>query len=177
MRKEIEMQQELIEYIKFYIDNLIMYDYIALSISAILVIFFFILTIALKRGLSIFFGFLTLITLLSGVFVSKFAVDEFIRKVEIELLSDKKLQFTNSLFAKIKITNSGKIDFNECQIKFVVYPKSEGFRAYLDYLKPIAQKIIVINEPILIGESLEKSVIVDDFEAINYKIHSFARCK
>ena len=128
------------------IDALIVEDYILFISIFILFITLIIFAILIRDKQSksiilIIFAFL-IITL--GPTVGYSQMHKFLFKSELELVSEKKLEFTKAIVVHGKVRNISKRDFQSCKITATAYKKSSNeLKNYILKLKPIQNSSIV----------------------------------
>lgn len=150
-----------------YIHNLGLYDYIAFA--WLLITFFVLLVLAIilikkSTKLSMFFLLLSIVLLITGPFSIKYYLGKTIRTVKIENIKFQKLNFSNTLIIDYDIKNKSKKSFKLCEIKTIVYKKSPSkIRLFLNKLKPIALRTILLKEQILPSNPTKKRLVFDNF--------------
>ncbi len=157
-----------------YIHNFGLYDYIAFV--WLLVTFFVLLILAviiIKKStkLSMFLILLSIILLIVGPFSIKYYLGKTIRAVKINNIKFQKLNFSHTLIIDYSIKNESKKSFRLCETKTIIYQKSQSkIKLFLNQLKPIAFRTILIKEPIAPSASINKRLVLDDFTT-NYDIN------
>jgi len=166
--------------ISAFIESLITYDYILFGASFVLFLIFIILGIVLRRklALAILFIFLAFGVLFLGPTLGYVKMHDTLFKNSTQLLSQKKLEFTQAVVVKGKITNESSRDFKECKITASAYKvTSNKYKNYLKKLKPF-QKMSIIQMNIAISETREFKIIVEPFTySRDYNISLGADCK
>jgi len=151
--------------ISLFIEGLITYDYILFSASFILFLLFIILGIVLRNkiALAIIFILLAFTILLIGPTLGYVKMHEMIFKNSTELISQKRLNFTEAVVVIGKLTNESSRDFKECKITASVYKvTSNKYKNYLKKLKPF-KKMSIIESDIAMSQTREFKIIVEPF--------------
>jgi len=149
-----------------FIDSLHLYDYILFGISGALFLVLLFLAILLRNkiGLSLFLVILSFITLVAGPFVGYNYIHDSIYKTEISELSIKKLEFSEAVVIKGKITNLGKESFKQCKISSSAYRGADNFLEELVFpLKPFMKRSIIKEENIDINNSIDFKLLLEPF--------------
>ena len=157
-----------------YIHNLGLYDYIAFT--WLLITFFILLILAviiIKKStkLSMFLIIFSIIFLITGPFLIKYYLGKTIRTVKIDNIKFQKLNFSHTLIIDYSIKNKSKKPFKLCEIKTIIYKKSPSkIKLFLNQLKPIDFRTILVKEPIEPNNSINKRLVLDNF-ATSYDIN------
>jgi len=163
-----------------FIEGLITYDYILFGASFLLFIIFIILGIILRKKmvLAVIFVFLAFAVLLLGPTLGYVKMHEMVFQNSTEILSQKKLEFTQAIVLKGKLTNTSKRNFKECKITASVYKvTSNKYKNYLKKLKPF-QKMSIVIDKISLSEVREFKMIIEPFTyRRDYNISLGADCK
>ncbi len=150
-----------------YIQNLGLYDYLAFAWLFLTFLILIILSIIImKKAIktSMFVLLLSLILLLIGPFFIKHYLNKTLRRVDTRSIQFQKLNFSNTLIVNYKIKNLSKKSFKECEIHITVYrPSASKLKLFLNKLKPIEQKTILIKEPINANDFADKRFVFDNF--------------
>ena len=166
--------------IQNFIDGLIPYDYILFGSVLVLFVLFIVLAILLRRKmmLAIFLVLLAFATFLLGPTLGYIAMHKFLFKNHTELISQKKLHFSQAVVVKGKITNDSKFDFKACEIIASAYKVTPNkYKNYIYKLKPF-QKMSIFEKDIKKGETREFKIIVEPFTyKRDYNISLEASCK
>ena len=166
--------------ISAFIEGLITYDYILFGASFLLFIIFIILGIVLRKKivLAIIFIFLAFGILLLGPTLGYVKMHETLFKNSTELISQKRLEFTQAVVVKGKLKNESSRAFKECKITASAYKvTSNKYKNYLKKLKPF-QKMSIIQKNIAVSETREFKIIVEHFTYTrDYNISLGADCK
>jgi len=166
--------------ISLFIEGLITYDYILFAASFVLFLLFIIFGIVLRKKLTlaIIFVLLAFTILLVGPTIGYIKMHEIIFKNSTELISQKRLEFTEAVVVKGKLTNESSRNFNECKITASAYKvTSNKYKNYLKKLKPF-QKMSIIEYDIAMSQSREFKIIVEPFTYNrDYNISLGADCK
>ena len=142
-----------------------LYDYILFGSVLLLFILFIILAILLRRkmGVAIFFVLLAFAIFLLGPTLGYVVMHKLLFKNHTELISHKKLHFSQAVVVKGKITNDSKFDFKSCKITASTYRvTSNKYKNYIYKLKPF-QKMSIVEKGIKKGETREFKIIVEPF--------------
>ena len=166
--------------IQNFIDGLIPYDYILFGSVLVLFVLFIVLAILLRRKmmLAIFLVLLAFATFLLGPTLGYVAMHKFLFKNHTELISQKKLHFSQAVVVKGKITNDSNFDFKSCKITASAYKVTPNkYKNYIYKLKPF-QKMSIFEKGIKKGETREFKIIVEPFTyKRDYNISLGASCK
>ena len=166
--------------IQNFIDGLIPYDYILFGSVVVLFVLFIILAILLRKKitLAIFLVLLAFATFLLGPTLGYVAMHKFLFKNHTELISQKKLNFSQAVVVKGKITNDSNFDFRSCRITASAYKVSGNkYKNYILKLKPF-QKMSIFEEDIKKGKTREFKIIVEPFTyKRDYNISLGASCR
>ena len=151
----------------YYIDNFSVYDYVAFA--WLIVIFFLTVLLAIliaKKSpiFSIVTLFLALTFLFAAPFIIKHYLDKFVRPSLSEIVSIKKLNFSDTLIVDALVSNISKNSFSKCKISVSVVKKSDSkMESFLNQLKPLRKRTIFISEPIDINTSRDIRVVFDGY--------------
>jgi len=163
-----------------FIDGLIIYDYILFGSVFALFILFIVLSIVLRRkiALAIFLIFLAFTLLIVGPTIGYIKMHDYLFKNSVELISQKKLNFTQAVVVKGKLTNESKKNFKSCKIVASAHKVSKKpLKTYLYSFKPFI-KISILENDIAIGETIKFKIIVEPFTySKDYNISLEAKCK
>ncbi len=166
--------------IQNFIDGLIPYDYILFGSVLVLFVLFIVLAILVRKKitLAIFLVLLAFATFLLGPTLGYVAMHKFLFKNHTELISQKKLNFSQAVVVKGKITNDSNFDFRSCRITANVYKvTSNKYKNYIYKLKPF-QKMSIFEKDIKKGQTREFKIIVEPFTyKRDYNISLGASCK
>ena len=166
--------------ISAFIEGLITYDYILFGTSFVLFFIFIILGIVLRKKLvlTILFIFLAFVILLLGSTLGYIKMHDTLFKNSTELISQKRLEFTQAVVVKGRLTNESSREFTECKITASAYKvTSNKYKNYLKKLKPF-KKMSIIEEYIAVSETREFKIIVEPFTySRDYNISLGADCK
>ena len=166
--------------ISAFIEGLITYDYILFGTSFVLFLIFIILGIILRKELvlTILFIFLAFVILLLGSTLGYIKMHDTLFKNSTELISQKRLEFTQAVVVKGRLTNESSREFTECKITASAYKvTSNKYKNYLKKLKPF-KKMSIIEEYIAVSETREFKIIVEPFTySRDYNISLGADCK
>jgi len=163
-----------------FIKNLIVYDYILFATVFVLFLLFIILGIVLRKrlGIALFFILLAFTLLFVGPTYGYVKLHEYIFKQSTQLISQKRLHFTNAVVVKGTLTNKSKRNFNSCKVTASAYKvTSNKYKNYLKKLKPFKKMSIVI-EDIAVSQTKEFKIIVEPFTYKgDYNISLGADCR
>ncbi|MDN5377346.1 MAG: hypothetical protein PWQ42_642 [Sulfurospirillum sp.] len=156
-----------------------MYDYIAF---AWLVLTFFIallLSIILtkKSALAAVITFLFSLILISvGPFILKKYLDDFLRPSKTQIISYKKLHFSDVLVIQGEVTNISKHPFEFCSLSASVFKTSQNSLKQTIYkLKPLRKKSILLQKHLQVGDLENFEIVFYDFtypNDINVSVNS-----
>ena len=166
--------------LKEFINGLILYDYILFGAVLVLFVLFIVLAILLRRklGVAIFLVLLAFATFLLGPTVGYVAMHKFLFKNETELISQKKLNFSEAVIVKGRVKNSSRFDFKLCKITAEAYRVTPNkYKNYIYKLKPF-QKMSIVEKDIKKGEVRNFKIIVEPFTyKKDFNISLEASCK
>ncbi|MCW8837659.1 MAG: DUF2393 domain-containing protein [Thiovulaceae bacterium] len=147
------------------VDSLIVQDYILFGSVFILFLLFMILAIILrnKKKTSVLLVILALSVFFLGPTVGFVQMHKFLFKNEVQLVSEKKLEFTKAIVIQGLIKNLSNKNLNECKIIATAYKKtSNEFKNYIFRLKPI-QKSSIVEVDLKIGQSKDFKMFIEPF--------------
>lgn len=152
-----------------YLKNLGLYDYLALGwlVATFFVLIFLSILIARKSSvLALLLIITSLIIFLVAPFMIKQKISEFQRPVNTEITHIKKLTFSPSLIVEGNINNLSQKDFTKCLVQTSVIKDIDTnfFKSYMNRLKPIANKSIMVEQTLSKNDFIEYRVVFDDFE-------------
>lgn len=163
-----------------FINELITYDYILFGSAFGLFILFIILGIVLRRKtvLAIFLILLSFTILLTGPTIGYIKMHDYIFKNSTEITSQKKLNFTQAVVVKGKITNESNRLFKSCKITAsAVKVSNNELKNYIYSFKPFA-KMSIMEQDIAVGETREIKIIIEPFTySKDYNLSIGAKCK
>ena len=166
--------------ISLFIENLIPYDYLLFGASFVLFIIFIILGIILRRKivLALLFILLSISILFLGPTFGYMKMHEILFKNSIELISQKRLEFTQAVVVKGTIVNESTKNFKECTITAHAYKvTSNKYKNYIKKLKPFKNMSIVV-EDIKMAEIRKFKIIIEPFTYNrDYNISLGADCR
>ena len=166
--------------ITLFLNSLITQDYILFGSIFVLFILFIILGIVLRKRtfIAIFMMLLAFVILFVGPIVGYIKLHEYLFKNTLELVSQKKLNFTKAIVVKGKLTNQSKYTFSECLVTANVHKHTENkYKNYIYSFKPF-QKMSILEYDIAKGKTIEFKIIVEPFTyAKDYNISLGANCK
>ena len=162
-----------------FINELIMYDYILFGSVFVLFILFIVLGILLRKKttVAVFFILLSFTILLAGPTIGYVKMHDYIFKNTTELISQKKLNFTQAVVVKAKVTNKSKQFFKRCHITASAIKISKNkFKNYLYTLKPFAQ-MSILEQNIEVNEVREFKIIIEPFTySKDFNVSIGAKC-
>ena len=152
-----------------YLINLGLYDYLALGwlvITFFILIFLSILIARKSASLALLLIIISLIIFLVAPFMIKQKVNELQRPVNTEITNVKKLTFSPSLIVEGNINNLSQKDFTKCLVQTNVIKNIDTnfLKSYINALKPIANKSIMVEQSLAKNDFIEYRVVFDDFE-------------
>lgn len=163
----------------YYIDNFSMYDYVAFAWLAVLFFLAILLSIVIVKKspmLSLLVFFLALLMFFTTPFIIKHYLDKFVRPSLSEIVSVKKLNFSDTLIVDTLVTNISKKSFHSCRILVSIVEYSDSkIKNFLSRLKPLRQQTISINEAIDVNRSKDIKIIFDGYsynKEINATVNS-----
>lgn len=91
-----------------------------------------------------------------------------IYKTKISQLNIKRLEFSQALVIKGKITNLGKESFKKCKISSSAYKSTSNFvEEFIFPLKPFMKRSIIKEEQIDINDSINFKILLEPFTYSN----------
>jgi len=163
-----------------FIEELITYDYALFGAVFVLFILFIILSIVLRKkvSLAIFFLLFAFSILIVGPTYGYIEMHKYLFKNTLELESQKKLSFSEAVVVKGKITNESKFDFSSCKITASAYKVTKNeYKNYLFKLKPF-KKSSMLTPEIPKGTSYEFKLFIEPFRYTkDYNVSLGADCK
>ena len=163
-----------------FINELITYDYILFGSVFLLFILFIILGIVLRKktALAILLILLSFTILIAGPTVGYVKMHDYIFKNTTELTSQKKLNFTQAVVVKGKVTNDSQRFFKSCKITASTLKVSKNeLKNYLYSFKPFA-KMSILEQDIAVGETREFKIIIEPFTySKDFNVSIGAKCK
>ncbi len=163
-----------------FVDSLIMYDYLLFGGSLFLFLLFIILAILLRKKLllGVFLVLLAFTLLILGPTLGYIKMHDYLFKNSTQLISQKKLLFSEAVVVIGSITNESKRNFSSCKITASAYKVSSNkYRSYLKKFKPF-KKMSIVEEDIAVSETHEFKMIVEPFTYTgDYNISLGADCR
>ncbi len=163
-----------------FLNDLITYDYILFGSVFGLFLLFVILGIVLRRKvvLAIFLIILSFIILFVGSTLGYVKMHEYLFKNSVEMLSQKRLNFTEAVVVKGKLINESNYHFKECKVTASAIKRTKNeLKNFIYAFKPI-RKMSIVEHDISIGEIREFKIIVEPFTYLkDYNISLGASCK
>lgn len=163
-----------------FINDLIFYDFILYGATFFFFAFFIILALVFKNRAGIAFTFVLLgfSTFLTGPTLGYHFMHKMLFKNSTELISQKKLSFTEAVVVKGTITNESSRDFKSCIVTASVYKvTSNKYRNYLYEFKPFKNMSMIV-EDITMAQTKEFKLIIEPFTyKRDYNISLEADCK
>lgn len=162
-----------------FIEELIIYDFALFGGSFFLFILFIFLGILLRRktSIAVMIVLLSFAILFLAPTLGYIKMHDYLFTYKTELLSQKKLTFSNAIVVKGLLTNESKRFFKSCSIKAsAIKVSSSEFKNYIYSLKPIVTTLAV-EQGIDIGETREFKIIVEPYNYEgDYTITIGAKC-
>ncbi|MBN2817042.1 MAG: DUF2393 family protein [Campylobacterales bacterium] len=163
-----------------FIDGLISYDYILFIGSFVFFILFIILTILLRKKitLALLFLFLGFTTLFLGPTVGYVKMHKYLFKNSVILESQKKLSFTETVVVKGRVINESNYDFKNCKVTASAYKVTKNeYKNFLLKLKPFKKRSMLTTE-IPKGGSYDFKLFIEPFTySKEYNISLEADCQ
>ncbi len=152
--------------IKLYLENLTVYDKVALIwlvLTFLILLIFGLYFLRKKPIFSLFCIIFSFIFLGFGFFGVKYLIDVTIRKNIVTIAKIKPLHFSNSVIIEGSIENLGKINFKECIVNLkITRHSSNRIKNFINLLKPIRNESIFINRLIPKNQSYKFKTIVNN---------------
>ncbi|MDX9813910.1 MAG: DUF2393 family protein [Sulfurimonas sp.] len=156
----------MLESIRGFIDELIIYDYILFGSILLVFVIFIILSIVFRRS-TIVSTLLLLVgfgVLFGGSFVGYKELHSYLFKHTLTINESKKLTYTKAIVLKATLKNESKRVFNECKISASVYRKKEyKLVEEILKLKPIA-KMSIVESNIDIDSTRDIKMLIEPFD-------------
>lgn len=149
-----------------FVESLHTYDYVLFGICGALFLVLLFLAILLRNrvGLSLLLVLLSFITLIAGPIIAYTYIHSTVYKTEISELEIKRLEFSQAVVIKGKLTNLGKENFKKCKISSSAYRGATNFLEELVFpLKPFFKRSIIKEENIDINSSLDFKLLLEPF--------------
>jgi len=163
-----------------FIASLHTFDYILFGVSGGLFLLFLLLAILLrgKVFISLIFVLLGFGALIAGPILGYNYIHTTIYKNEISELKIKRLEFSEAVVIKGKLTNLGTQSFHKCKISSSAYKGAGNFLEEIVFpLKPFKKMSIFKTEDLDINQSLEFKMILEPFTySKEYNISVKAEC-
>jgi len=163
-----------------FIDGFISYDYILFGAIFVLFLLLISLSILLRKKivLSIILILFAFMLLTFGSIFGYVEMHKYLFKNKIELISQKKLNFTKAVVVKGTILNESKFDFKSCKITAKAYKISKNSIKNFFFSFNSFQKMSILEHDIFIGEARGFKIIVEPFTYLkDYNILIKAKCK
>ena len=148
-----------------FLGELTKYDYILFGGVFVLFILVLILALVLRKkpALSAILALLAFAILFLGPTLGYVKMHEYIFASSVELISQKKLNFSAAIVVKGKLTNESKRNFKHCTITAAAIKQTKNkYKNYLLQFKPIRKRSIV-EEDIQVGEVREFKMFIEPF--------------
>ncbi|PZT47394.1 hypothetical protein B6S12_09350 [Helicobacter valdiviensis] len=142
-------------------------DYLVLVVFFLCIVLFFLLAVALRHRilLGIFMFLCSMILLVLSPYFYQITMENYLKKVEMKLSYNGKLNFDPSYYVEGKIKNIGLLKTKGCIISVDFLPKNLSPIKQLKYtLKPFYTHKEVYKTPLNKGEELEFKIIIDNFK-------------
>ena len=156
------------------------YDYILFGASALLFLLLIILAIVLhqKTVLSLILILIAFTTLVAGPIFGYNYVHSTLYKTEISDLHIKKLEFSQAVVIKGRLTNLGKQSYTKCKISSKAYKGATNFLEEIVLpFKPFIKMSILKTDTIDVNQSIDFKMILEPFTySKEYNISIKASC-
>ena len=163
-----------------FIDGLISYDYILFGSAFVLFILFIVLSILVRKkvSLAVIFLLLGFSVLILGPSFGYVKMHEYLFKNSLVLETQQELSFTQAVLVKGTLRNDSRFDFSTCKITASAYRvTSNQYKNYLLKFKPFQNGSILTPE-IQKGATYEFKVFIEPFTySKEYNISLGANCK
>ncbi|WP_415397432.1 DUF2393 domain-containing protein [Sulfurimonas sp. CS5] len=163
-----------------FINELITYDYILFGSVFGLFILFIILGIVLRRKtvLAILLILISFTILIAGPTLGYLKMHEYLFKNKTELITQQKLNFTQAVVVKGKITNESQRFFKSCKITASANKVSKNeLKNYL-YSFNSFTNMSIVEQDIAVGQTREFKIIIAPFTySKDFNISIGAKCK
>ena len=165
---------------KAFIEELIVYDYVLFGAVFVLFILFIILSILLRKKitLAVLFLLLAFAVLFLGPTWGYIEMHKYLFKNTLALHTQQKLSFSQSILVRAKLTNESKFDFVSCKVTASVYKVTNNeYKNHLFKLKPF-QKTSMITPAIQKGTTHNLEFFIEPFTySKDYNISLGADCR
>lgn len=150
-----------------YITHFSMYDYVAYAWLILLFFITILLATVLSKKvpiLSLLLLIISLSLLFIGPFVLKHYLDKTLRPVQLQTTQIQKLNFSDTLIVAGDITNLSKRKLSICTIHVEVVKKGKNsLQNFLNKLKPIRKKSILLKDSLDTNSTQDFKVVFDNF--------------
>lgn len=162
------------------LDSLIVQDYILFTSVFVLFLVLMILAVYLRRkkNVSRLLASSSFLILLLGPTFGYIQMHKFLFKNGVELIDQKKLEFTKAIVVKGELRNDSSNDFRQCKIIATAYRKTTSeLKNYILRLKPIQKSSFIIKN-VRMSETKEFKMFIEPFDyEYAYKVGLEASCK
>jgi hypothetical protein len=151
-----------------YVKHFGLYDYLAFGwlLFTFLALIILASLIAKKSSVaSLFVIIIALMLLIVSPFFIKIKLGKTLRNTTTEISMVKKLTFSDSLIVEGSIYNHSNKDFSLCLVQTSIVKQSDtqGLKAFINTLKPIAIQSILVKQDLLKEGVMEFQSVFDDF--------------
>lgn len=168
------------ESLKLFLHELLIYDYILFGVVLTTFILLIVIAILIRKReiLSILTIFIAFSVLFGGSIGGYFELHNYLFKHKLELIKQKKLNFTQAVVVYANLTNESKRVFNECKIIATINKADQNrYKEMILKLKPL-MKMSIIESNIDINETREIKMILEPFTyGGDFNVSLKARCR
>ena len=112
-----------------------------------------------------------------GLFYVGYFLDQNLRARSLELVSQKKLTYSDTLLIDLKLTNLSKKPFKYCRIDLKFYRSSGSFlKNQINMLKPILREKTILKDTVDINETRRIQSVINNFKFTDYNITASSEC-
>ncbi len=166
--------------ISTFVNELISYDYVLFGGVFVLFILLIIFGILQRKkvALAVFLISISFLILLFGPTLGYLKMHSYLFKNDTQLISQKKLTFTQAIVVKGTLLNESKFDFKTCKITASASKISgNALKDYIFGFNPL-KKMSIFEYQIPKGELREFKIIIEPFTySKDYNISVEAKCK
>ena len=172
---------ELQNSLKFYAEYFSWIDWVSYSWAFLLFLIIFVVSIYVMSKaqiLGVLMLFLSIFGLAAGVYFISDFLDTRLRARNLELISQKRLSYTDALVVDFNLKNLSKKSFGRCNIRLkFYYPSENKLKNAINKFKPFLKENIIFEGQIAAGESRRISGAIEGFRAArDYNITTASEC-
>ncbi|EES90023.1 DUF2393 domain-containing protein [Helicobacter canadensis] len=159
-----------------------LYDYLILSSIFLGILLFFLLSILLSSNTIVCFLmlFMSAILFFASPFIYQYIMQTYLKKIELTLSHNSKLQYDDIYYIKGTIKNAGSLDLKGCVVTTNFIPKNSNQFQQIKYtIRPIFRHKETYKKPLKKQESFEFEALFEAPKSLiysNYKLQTQADC-